>query len=145
MGLGTDGAAHGGLSLWNEIKIFRSVMNIFHGIPNQNPKIMPAETIFKMLFEGGATALGEAGSLGRLEAGYKADLISINLDQPHLCPSGNLIHTLLECVNAGDVADMVVGGKLLMNNRNVLSLDEERILYESRKYAESNLNSQPGC
>ncbi len=145
VGLGTDGAAHGGLSLWNEIKIFRSVMNIFHGIPNQNPKIMPAETIFKMLFEGGATALGEAGSLGRLEAGYKADLISINLDQPHLCPSGNLIHTLLECVNAGDVADMVVGGKLLMNNRNVLSLDEERILYESRKYAESNLNSQPGC
>ncbi len=145
VGLGTDGAAHGGLSLWNEIKIFRSVMNIFHGIPNQNPKVMPAETIFKMLFEGGATALGEAGSLGRLEAGYKADLISINLDQPHLCPSGNLIHTLLECVNAGDVADMVVGGKLLMNNRNVLSLDEERILYESRKYAESNLNSQPGC
>ena len=50
-----------------------------------------------------------------------------------------------KCVNAGDVADMVVGGKLLMNNRNVLSLDEERILYESRKYAESNLNSQPGC
>lgn len=135
VGLGTDGAAHGGLSLWNEMKIFRSIMNICHGVPNQNPKVMPAETILKMLLEGGAAALGEEGRLGRLEKGYQADLISIHLDQPHLCPSGNLIHTLLECVNAGDVADMIVNGKALMKDRTVLTLDEERILYESKKYA----------
>lgn len=134
VGLGTDGAAHGGLSLWNEMKIFRSVMNISHGVPNGNPKVMPAETILKMVLEGGAAALNEEASLGRLEPGYKADFISINMDQPHLCPTGNKIHTLLECVNAGDVTDMVVGGRILMKNREVLTLDEERILYESRQY-----------
>lgn len=133
-GLGTDGAAHGGLSLWNEMKIFRSVMNICHGVPKGNSKIMPAETILKMVLEGGAAALGEEENLGRLELGYKADFISIRMDQPHLCPTGNKIHTLLECVNAGDVADMIVDGKILMKNREVMTLDEERILYESKKY-----------
>ena len=136
VGLGTDGAAHGGLSLWNEMKIFRSVMNIIHGVPNRNPKVMPAETILRMVLEGGAAALGEEGQLGRVEAGYKADLIGIDMNQPHLCPTGDQIHTLLECVNAGDVSDMVVSGRVLMKNRTVLTLDEERILYESRKYME---------
>ena len=136
VGLGTDGAAHGGLSLWNEMKIFRSVMNIIHGVPNRNPKVMPAETILRMVLEGGAAALGEEGQLGRVEAGYKADLIGIDMNQPHLCPTGDQIHTLLECVNAGDVSDMVVGGRVLMKNRTVLTLDEERILYGSRKYME---------
>lgn len=137
VGLGTDGAAHGGLSLWNEMKIFRSIMNIYHGIPKGNPKVMPAKTILKMALEGGAAALNEENSLGRLEPGFKADLISINMDQPHLCPTGNKIHTLLECVNAGDVTDMVVGGQILMKNREVLTLDEEKILYESRHYMEA--------
>lgn len=141
VGLGTDGAAHGGLSLWNEMKIFRSVMNIIHGVPNRNPKVMPAKTILHMALEGGAAALGEEGQLGRVEAGYKADLIGIDMNQPHLCPTGDKIHTLLECVNAGDVSDMVVGGRVLMKNRTVLTLDEERILYESRKYMEETARS----
>ena len=141
VGLGTDGAAHGGLSLWNEMKIFRSVMNIIHGVPNRNPKVMPAKTILHMALEGGAAALGEEGQLGRVEAGYKADLIGIDMNQPHLCPTGDKIHTLLECVNAGDVSDMVVGGRVLMKNRTVLTLDEERILYESRRYMEATARS----
>ena len=136
-GMGTDGAAHGGLSLWNEMKIFRSVMNIYHGVPNQNPKVMPAENIFRMVLEGGAAALNEKDSLGRVQEGYQADLISINLDQPHLTPSGNLLHTLFECVNANDVSDMFVNGKLIMKDREVLTMDEERILYDAKKYQES--------
>lgn len=141
VGMGTDGAAHGGLSLWNEMKIFRSVMNIYHGVPNQNPKVMPAEQILKIVLEGGAAALGEAGKLGRIEPGYRADIISIDMNQPHLCPTGNKLHTLLECVNAGDVWDMMVDGKLLMKGREVLSMDEERILYEAGKYMESQNTS----
>lgn len=136
-GMGTDGAAHGGLSLWNEMKIFRSVMNIYHGVPNRNPKVMPAENIFRMVLEGGAAALNEKDSLGRVQEGYQADLISINLDQPHLTPSGNLLHTLFECVNANDVSDMFVNGKLIMKDREVLTMDEERILYDAKKYQES--------
>ena len=38
------------------MKIFRSVMNIYHGVPNGNPKVMPAETILRIVLEGGAAA-----------------------------------------------------------------------------------------
>lgn len=134
VGLGTDGAAHGGMSLWNEMKIFRSVMNICHGVPNGNPKVMPAEHILKMATEGGANALNETGSLGRVEEGYKADLISIDWNQPHLLPTGSYIRSLLECVNANDVNDMIVAGKVLMRDREVFTLDEERILFEAKQF-----------
>ncbi len=133
-GFGTDGAAHGGLSLWNEMRIFRSLMNIYHGVPNRNPKIMPAELLFRMLWEGGAAAIDEAGQCGKIEAGYKADFISVYLDAGRLLPSGNLLHTMFECAESGDVRDMVVGGKILMENREIKTLDEEKIRFEISEY-----------
>lgn len=133
-GFGTDGAAHGGLSLWNEMRIFRSLMNIYHGVPNRNPKVMPAELLFRMLFEGGAAAIDEEGQCGRIEAGYKADMISVNLDVGRLIPSGNLLHTMFECAESGDVRDMIVGGEVLMKDREVMVLDEERVRFEAFEY-----------
>lgn len=133
-GFGTDGAAHGGLSLWSEMRIFRSLMNIYHGVPNRNPKVMPAELLFQMLFEGGAAAIDEKGCCGRIEAGYHADMIGINLEEGHLIPSGNLLRTMFECGESGDVKDMIVGGKLIMKDREVKTMDEEKILYEAKEY-----------
>lgn len=133
-GFGTDGAAHGGLSLWSEMKIFRSVMNIYHGVPHRNPKVMPAETLFGMMFEGGAAAIDEKGTCGKIQAGYRADLIGVDIDQPHMLPTGNLLHTLFECGDAGDVKEMIVGGKVIMKNREVFTLDEEKIMYEAKEY-----------
>lgn len=128
VGLGTDGAAHGGLSLWNEMKIFRSVLNAHIGAPGANPVIMPAKTILGVATRGGAQALGLGGDLGDIAVGRKADLISIRLDQPHLAATSSLANTLLETANAGDVQDMIVNGSLVMHDRAVLTLDEERIL-----------------
>ena len=51
--------------------------------------------------------------------------------QPHLYPTGNLVNTLLECVTAGDVCDNIVNGKILMRDREVLTLDEEKIMKEA--------------
>ena len=133
-GFGTDGAAHGGLSLWNEMRIFRSLMNIYHGVPNRNPKVMPAELLFRMLWEGGAAAVDEAGQCGKIAEGCKADFVSIYLDAGRLIPSGNLLHTMFECAESGDVRDMVVGGKVLMENREVQTLDEEKIRFEMKEY-----------
>lgn len=135
-GFGSDGAAHAGLSLWGEMRIFRSVMNICYGVPAANPAVMPAETLFQMMYEGGAAALDEAGRCGRIQPGFHADLITVDLKSPRLIPSGNLLHTLFECGEPGDVRDVLVGGKFLMRNREILVLDEERILREARDYME---------
>lgn len=130
VGLGSDGTAHGGLSLWNEMKIFRSVMNATYGVSRANPRIMPAATILKMATQNGAALLGEEGQLGTLKAGYRADLISINLRQAHLLPASNLTNLLLESVTAHDIHDMIVQGKWIMKDKQVFTLDEEKILSE---------------
>ena len=61
-------------------------------------------------------------------------MIGIDLRQPHLMPTGNLLHTIFECADGHDVTDMIVEGRVIMRNREILTLDEERILYEAEKY-----------
>ena len=133
VGLGTDGAAHGGLSLWNEMKIFRSVMNAFWGVKNADPAVMPAKKILEIATRNGALALGEE-QCGVLKEGFKADLISINWNQPQLFATNNRVNTLLECVCGNDVQDSIVNGKILMRNRQVLTLDEEKIVWQAKEY-----------
>lgn len=132
VGLGTDGAAHGGLSLWNEMKIFRSVMNVEYGSRLNEPAVMPAKDILKMATENGYRFMGEDG--GRIEIGKTADLITVNMMQPHLFPTGNPVNTLLECVTAADVCDSIVNGKVLMRDRKVLTLDEGKILAKAMEF-----------
>ena len=74
---------------------------------------------------------------GQIQEGAPADFITIRMDVPHLFPTGDPVNTLLECVTAGDVTDLAVDGKLLMKDRQILTLDQEKILYEARKYQDS--------
>ena len=70
--LGTDGAAHGGLSLFNEMKIFRSVMNLTWGVPLSEPAIMPAKRSF-LWQQKRAAVSGRTGRRRRLsEKGSKS-------------------------------------------------------------------------
>lgn len=132
VGIGTDGAAHGGLSLWNEMRIFRSVMNVTCGVPLAEPAIMPAKTILDMVTKGGAACLGE--ETGTIAVGKRADLIGIDLDAPHLWIHGVISNTLVESVSAEDVKNVIVGGRMLMKNREILTLDEEKIRREARAF-----------
>ena len=111
------------------MKIFRSVMNVEYGSRLNEPAVMPAREILRMATENGYRLMGEDG--GVIVPGKQADLITINLMQPHLYPTGNLVNTLLECVTAGDVCDNIVNGKILMRDREVLTLDEEKIMKEA--------------
>lgn len=132
VGIGTDGAAHGGLSLWNEMRIFRSVMNVTCGVPLAEPAIMPAKTILDMVTKGGAACLGE--ETGTIAVGKRADLIGIDLDAPHLWIHGVISNTLVESVSAEDVKNVIVGGRILMKNREIMTLDEEKIRREARAF-----------
>lgn len=131
--LGTDGAAHGGLSLWNEMKIFRSVMNLHFGVPLSNPAVMPAKAILKMATVNGQKCLGNPNG-GVIREGASADLIGIDMQKPHLAIYGHLSNTLLESVNASDVTDSIVGGRVLMEKGQILTLDQEKILAEAKNY-----------
>lgn len=133
IGLGTDGSAHSGLSLFDQMKVFKSLMRAFWGVPIFDPVVMPSKNILEMATLGGAKAMLQDEQLGTIEVGKKADMILINTDQPHIAPTHQLTNTLIESANSNDVSDVIVNGRILMKDREVLTLDEERIKYESKK------------
>ena len=61
-------------------------------------------------------------------------MIGIELSAGRLIPSGNLLHTMFECAESGDVRDVIVGGKVLMQDREVKVLDEEQIRFKATEY-----------
>lgn len=129
--LGSDGAGHGGLDLFREMRAFRCVMNVTHGIGTGNPQIMPARTLLSMATAGGAKALMSDES-GAAAKGKLADLIAIDLDQPHLMPTGSIVNTLVESATGADVKHSIINGRLVMKNRELLTIDEEKVLAEAR-------------
>lgn len=136
VGFGSDGSAHGGVDLFKEMRLFRGVMNAVHGIASANPEVMPAQAILGMATKGGAVALDVEG-LGAIEVGAPADIIALGIDAPHLFPTQNIVHTLVESACGNDVQHMIVNGQLLMKHRQVLTLDEEKILFEARQLQQS--------
>lgn len=137
VGFGTDGSAHGGSDLFREMRLFRGVMNVTRGIAEANSSIMPAETLLRMATQGGASALFQPG-LGTIEAGGIADLIAIDTDAPHLWPTQNLVHTLVESASGADVRHTIVDGTLIMKDRELLTVDRERIRREAEFLFEKN-------
>ena len=87
-----------------------------------------------MLIWGGARAARMEDQIGRIQEGYLADIILINVMQPHIWPTSSLINVLVEGVRASDVTDSIINGKVVMRNREVLTLDEEKILHDAETY-----------
>lgn len=135
VGLGTDGSAHGGLDLFREMRLFRGVMNVTRGVAAADSSVMPAETLLKMASQGGGLALMEPG-LGVIEKGAPADLIALDAGAPHLWPTQNLVHSLVESASGADVRHSIVNGKLLMRDRELLTIDRERVCREAERLFE---------
>ena len=136
VGLGCDGAAPSNLDLFDERKVLRYGMIAYWGLPSFNPVVMTCATVLKMASWGGACALGKGDILGTVEEGKKADVILLNIDQPHIQPTQNLLNTIVEAANGHDVTDSIIDGRLVMKNREVLTLDEEKICFEAQKHME---------
>ncbi len=132
VGIGSDGVAHGGLSLWDEMKILRCMMNVTWGIQEQNRSIMPAKSLLKLSTENGKYFFRK--KIGKIKEGYLADLIFIDLKQSHLWFSQNYTNTLFECVNKGDIVHSMIDGKWVMKDRKILTIDEARVLKDLKKF-----------
>lgn len=128
IGLGTDGAAHGGLSLWDEMKTLRCMMNVTWGVAEKNRKIMPAKELLKMTMGNGKYFFKK--NIGTIKEGFLADLIFIDLNEPHLWFSNNYTNALFECVNKGDIIHSMINGKWIMKERKILTIDEGKVRSE---------------
>ncbi len=99
-----------------------------HKVVAMEPTVMDAETTLRCGTLSGAEALGVKTRLGTLEPGKKADLIVLDLDQPHLVPLYNLPSHLIYAARGADVIHSMINGRRVMKQRKLLSMDEQMIL-----------------
>lgn len=128
VGLGTDGAGSATtLDMFEEIKAAAWLQKLRSG----NPASFTAGEALAMATAGGAELLGLRGEIGTLEAGKKADIILIDLRKPHLQPVHHAESLLAYSVGGADVDTTIVNGRILMQGRRLLMMDEEEILRET--------------
>jgi len=98
-----------------------------------NPLVMDAETVLELATINGARALGVDKEIGSLEVAKKADLTLVSLRQPHLVPAYNPVSHLVYAASGSDVDTVIIDGRIIMKNRQVLTLDEEKVIQEANE------------
>lgn len=132
VGLGTDGcASNNNLDMFREMDMCAKL----HKVSTLDPTVMNAHQVLRMATAGGARVLGLDNVVGTLEKGKKADVIVIDTDKPHLCPMYNPYSHLVYSACGSDVSCTVVNGKVLMEDRHLVSLDLGVIMDDVREIA----------
>jgi 5-methylthioadenosine/S-adenosylhomocysteine deaminase len=105
-------------------------------VSTNNPAVLPAYQVLEMATLGGARALGVGDRLGSLEAGKLADLILVDLSGWHLRPINSLVNNLVYCASAArDVHTVIVNGRVVVEDRRLLTLNAEQVYAEAEAYA----------
>jgi 5-methylthioadenosine/S-adenosylhomocysteine deaminase len=132
VGLGTDGAAsNNDLDMWEEMRL----ASFLQKVDQMNPEVLSATTVLGLATRGGAEAVGLGGVVGQIAVGLKADLIQVSFDDVHFVPTYEVISHLVYVADEQDVVSVVVDGKLLMRDREMLTIDTARVAREARELA----------
>jgi 5-methylthioadenosine/S-adenosylhomocysteine deaminase len=124
--LGTDGvASNNNLDLFEEARTAALIQKGNY----QDPTLMQAESVFKMLTINGARALGLSERIGSIEPGKLADIAIVDFNQPHLFPVNTIYTHLLYSANASDVRDTIINGRFVMRDHQLLTMDFKEIAF----------------
>jgi 5-methylthioadenosine/S-adenosylhomocysteine deaminase len=102
-----------------------------------DPLALNAKAVVEMATIDGARALHMEKEIGSLEAGKKADLILISLNEPNAVPMYDIYAQIAYSLKASDVETVVIGGRVVMQKRKLLTIDEPRALQKAREYRKS--------
>ncbi|MDP1992565.1 MAG: amidohydrolase [Syntrophales bacterium] len=132
VGLGTDGcASNNDLDMFQEMdtaaKLGKAAL--------LDPTVMSARTVLRMATCDGAKVLGLDALVGTIEPGKKADICIIDMNKPHLTPLYDEYSHLVYTVGGADVETVLINGKLVMKNRQLLTIDEEEAMRRVRAIA----------
>jgi 5-methylthioadenosine/S-adenosylhomocysteine deaminase len=135
VGLGTDGPAgsNNDLDLMEEIDLAAKLAKI----SKMNPLALNAKAVVEMATIDGARALHMENEIGSLGAGKKADLILISLDEPNAVPMYDVYAQVAYSLKGSDVETVVIGGRVVMRERKLLTIDEPAVLEKAREYGKS--------
>jgi 5-methylthioadenosine/S-adenosylhomocysteine deaminase len=132
VGLGTDGPAgsNNDLDLMEEIDLAAKLAKI----TRMDPLAINAKAVVEMATIEGAKALHMDKEIGSLEKGKKADLILISLDEPNAVPMYDVYAALAYALKASDVETIVIGGRVVMQDRKLLTVNEQVAIAKAREY-----------
>jgi len=135
VGLGTDGPAgsNNDLDLMEEIDLAAKLAKI----TKMSPLALNAKAVVEMATIDGARALHMEREIGSLEKGKKADLIVISLDEPNAVPMYDVYAQIAYALKGSDVETVMIGGRLVMKDHKLLTVDEEAAIAKAREYQKS--------
>jgi len=139
VGLGTDGPAgsNNDLDLMEEMDLAAKLAKI----TKMDPLALNAEAVVAMATIEGAKALHMENQIGSLEPGKKADLVLIGLDQPNAVPMYDVYAQLAYALKASDVQTVIIGGRVVMRDRRLLTVNEQEVMAKARKYKKAIASS----
>ena len=139
VGLGTDGPAgsNNDLDLMEEMDLAAKLAKI----TKMDPLALNAKAVVEMATIDGARALHMEKEIGSLEAGKKADLIVISLDEPNAVPMYDIYAQLAYALKGSDVETVVIGGRVVMRDRKVLTVQEAEAIAKAREYKQKVASS----
>ena len=141
IGLGTDGAASNNtLDIWESLRL----MALTQKTQANDPEVMRVGEALEIAFRGSATALGMGDQLGQLAPGYLADIVLVDLNGVHHQPLHSVTANLVYSARASDVQTVIVNGKVIMRNRQLLTVDKAEIIRQVRKNMERLAQRVPG-
>ena len=134
--LGTDGTASN-----NTLNMFREMglLTMIHKGIQCDPTAMESSFVIETATTNAAKALGMEGKLGVVKEGAKADLIFIDLNETSMFPNNNMVSALAYSANGSEVKDVMINGKFVMKDREMLTIDREKVLFEMRRICAENL------
>lgn len=132
VGLGTDGiGSTTTMDMFEEMKTAAYLQKV----NTMEPSSISAYDILKMATIEGAKVLGMENKIGTLEAGKKADMIFIKNDKLHLCPENDVCANIVYSANGADVDTVMIDGKIIMQNRKMINIDEKQVMRNVKKIA----------
>ena len=127
--IGADGApCNNRLDMFMEMREAGLLQKIRLG-----PAALPARDIVRMATESGARAMVWSEEMGTLEEGKRANLILVSQDGVHVLPSEDVAGNLVYANTASDVVMTMVNGKILYEDGQLTTIDEEKLKDEVRK------------
>jgi len=132
VGLGTDSPAgsNNDLDLMEEMDLAAKLAKII----KMNPLALNAPAVVEMATIDGARALHMEKEIGSLERGKKADVILISLDEPNAVPMYDIYAQLAYALKASDVETVVIGGRIVMLDHKLLTVNQEQAMTRATEY-----------
>jgi 5-methylthioadenosine/S-adenosylhomocysteine deaminase len=131
VGLATDSAAsNNNQDLFQEMNIAAKLQKV----TRMDPRALPARQVVEMATIGGARSLHLDNKIGSIEVGKEADIVLIGTAATHATPMYNVYSQLVYALNAHDVRSVVIAGKIVMEDRIMLTMDKSEILAKAHEY-----------